>query len=257
MSERKLIAALACRVGGGRLYGKPLQMLDVDGGITILDYIILGLQKSGIIDQIVLGIAEGEDNRTFIDVAKKHGISYIIGSEKDVLLRLVDCGRKENATDVYRLTPECPFPSWELLRTAWDAHIENGNDITVTDYMAEGMNFEIYTQESLERSHKNGGDYERSEYCSAYARRNPGQFNIQVIAPEPESQRTDLRVTVDWPEDLYVCRKIYEALKAKAPHIPIADIITYLDKNPHLTELISPYIDTTPIWASVLEKKTA
>ena len=38
--KRKLVAALACRNQGTRLYGKPLQNLDIDKGITILDYMI-------------------------------------------------------------------------------------------------------------------------------------------------------------------------------------------------------------------------
>ena len=37
---RKLTVALACRNTGSRLYGKPLQNLDIDNGITILDQII-------------------------------------------------------------------------------------------------------------------------------------------------------------------------------------------------------------------------
>ena len=35
--ERKLVAAIACRNQGSRLYGKPIQNLDVEDGITILD----------------------------------------------------------------------------------------------------------------------------------------------------------------------------------------------------------------------------
>ncbi len=253
--KRKLVAALACRARGSRLYGKPLQPLDIKLEYTILDFIIDGLKKRREIDEIVLGIAEGAENLVFKNAANKHGIKYIIGSEKDVLFRLIQCGREGDATDIFRITTECPFLAWELLAPAWLAHLKNNNDITVTDYMAEGMNFEIYTQESLETSHKKGGDYERSEFCSAYPRRNPDEFRIEIIAPEKQDQRLDLRLTVDYPEDLVVCRKVYEALKEKAPHIPIRDIISFLDKNPDLNRTLEPFIDQTPIWASVVEKK--
>jgi hypothetical protein len=36
MKDRKLIAALAVRNQGSRLYGKPLQNLDVESGTTVL-----------------------------------------------------------------------------------------------------------------------------------------------------------------------------------------------------------------------------
>ncbi len=255
MQKRKLVAALVCRARGSRLYGKPLQPLDIKTEYTILDFIIDGLKAREEIDEIVLGIAEGAENLVFKDVAARHGIKHIIGSEKDVLFRLIQCGREGQATDIFRVTTECPFIAWELLAPVWKAHLENTNDITVTDYMAEGMNFEIYTQESIERSHAKGGDYERSEFCSAYPRRNPDEFKIEILAPDKQDQRLDLRLTVDYPEDLVVCRKVYEALKAKAPHIPISDIIAFLDKNPHLNAMLLPFIDQTPIWASVVEKK--
>ena len=38
--KRKLVAALACRNQGSRLYGKPLQNLDIEKGIRIIDNIV-------------------------------------------------------------------------------------------------------------------------------------------------------------------------------------------------------------------------
>ena len=40
MISKKLVAAIACRNNGSRLYGKPLQNLDVSNQVTILDNII-------------------------------------------------------------------------------------------------------------------------------------------------------------------------------------------------------------------------
>ena len=43
--KKKLIAALACRNFSHRLYGKPLQNLDANKNVTILDYLIRKLKK--------------------------------------------------------------------------------------------------------------------------------------------------------------------------------------------------------------------
>ena len=59
--ERKLIAAIACRNQGSRLYGKPLQNLDVEKGIKIIDHIIDHLKETNIIDNIVLGMLRIEN----------------------------------------------------------------------------------------------------------------------------------------------------------------------------------------------------
>ena len=56
--NKKLIAALACRNQGSRLYGKPIQNLDIDKGVTIIDNLIGCLKYIKCIDEIVLGISE-------------------------------------------------------------------------------------------------------------------------------------------------------------------------------------------------------
>ena len=79
LRTRKLVAALACRNRGARLYGKPLQNLDVQEGIRIIDNLVLCLKSIPVIDEIVLGISEGDDNLIFKTVAAKHHISFIVG----------------------------------------------------------------------------------------------------------------------------------------------------------------------------------
>jgi len=100
MMNRKLVAALACRAGGSRLYGKPLQNLDLQAGVTILDQIIANLKSYPVIEDIVLGLAEGNENLAFVEVAKRWGTQHVWGDPVDVLHRLIQCGRAAQATDV-------------------------------------------------------------------------------------------------------------------------------------------------------------
>ena len=243
---RRLAAALACRVQGSRLYGKPLQNLA--NGVTILDHILSAARAGGEIDEVVLGISEGVENLPFADLARRHGVSYIVGDQTDVLWRLVQCGRAAAATDVFRITTECPFTCWELLPEAWRRHVGERNDITVVDHVPEGVHFEIYTLAALERAHREGASDDRSEYCSAYPRRHPERFKIAILPPPPALRRLDLRLTVDYPEDLVLCRRVYEALGAKGPRIPIADIVAFVDAHPDLAALVAPYVDPSPLW---------
>jgi spore coat polysaccharide biosynthesis protein SpsF len=248
--NRTLIAALACRSAGTRLYAKPLQNLEPD--YCVLDHILECISHTPEIKRAVLGISEGLENLPFIDLANVRNIPYIVGDEKDVLWRLILCGRAEGATDIFRVTTECPFIAWEMVEEAWERHVESDNDITVTDFMPEGVNFEIYTLESLERSHRKARDEERSEYCSAYPRRVPEEFQIGVISPSANLRRLDLRLTVDYPEDLVLCRNIWSALKEHGPRIPIGDIIEWLDTHPTEASIVSEFVDRSPLWAHVV-----
>jgi spore coat polysaccharide biosynthesis protein SpsF len=245
---RRLVAGYACRVQGSRLYGKPLQNLDVEKGVTILDHLISLTQTIPSIQAIVLGVAEGNANSPFVDIATRRGLDYIVGDEKDVLGRLIRCGTKAKATDLFRVTTESPFFYYDLVDEAWKRHTNAGNDVTVVDGLPEGCAFEIYTMAALEKSHKLGDARHRSEYCSLYVREHHNDFKIEALAIPSHLERLDLRLTVDYPEDLLLCRRVYAYLKHKAPRFPIAEIIEFIDSRPDLQALVKPYVVAQRLW---------
>ena len=78
---RKLVACLACRNQGRRLSGKPLQNLDIENSITILDYIISAVRTFPQVSDIVLGISEGVENQIYQRIALERGLKFITGSQ--------------------------------------------------------------------------------------------------------------------------------------------------------------------------------
>ena len=68
-------------------------------------------------------------------------------------------------------------------------------------------------------------------------------FKIGYIKPPVQLSRKDIRLTVDYPEDLIVCRAVYENFKTFAPVIPLLDVVDYLDNNPHLLKLTSKFCE--------------
>ena len=50
-------------------------------------------------------------------------------------------------------------------------------------------------------------------------------------------------LTVDYPEDLVVCRKVYEHFKDFSPNIPLMEVVKFLDKNKQLLKLTSPFCE--------------
>jgi len=241
--KTKLVAALACRNAGSRLYGKPLQNLDVNAQICILDNIVESLKVSPCIDEVVLGISEGIENEIFIEYAVSNNLQYVVGNENDVLSRLIMCGEVCNATDIFRVTSESPFRYFEADLEVWNKHQESNNDATFLDDIIDGCGFEIIKLDALQISHMKGEAKHKSEMCTLYIRENPGKFKIKRIHPPRNLLRPDLRLTVDNPEDLVLCRKVYMKFKDLAPMIPIANIVNYLDQNPELIKLTEPFTE--------------
>ena len=242
---RKLVLALACRNQGTRLYGKPMQNLDVQTKHTILDNIIQIFSDIEQIDEIVLGISEGEANKDFVNYALNKKIKYVIGDQNDVLSRLIQCADHVHASDVIRITSECPFPYVKLFEKCWNLHKDNNNDATFLDEIIDGCGLEIISKKALEISHEQGSSKHRSELCSLFIRENIKNFRVQILKPDNKLIRRDLRLTVDNPEDLVVCREVYNYLKKnnleKSPDI--SRVVDFLDSNIHLKKLIEPYCD--------------
>ena len=241
--NRRIVAAIACRNNGSRLYGKPLQNLEVEKGITILDNILACLKGFSVIDEVILAISKGDDNVIFKEIAEQHNLRYVLGDEKDVLGRLVQAGDLGEATDIFRMTSESPFPFYQSIDRICAHHIKTGADATVLDNIIDGCGYEVISLEALRKSHTEGEDRHRSEHCSLFIRENTDVFKIEKFTYMEELYRKDLRLTVDNPEDLIVCRAVYKEFADDAPNFDLYKVVAFLDKNKHLRELIAPYTE--------------
>lgn len=240
--SRKLVASLACRARSSRLYGKPLQMLDIERGLTVLEHMIALLSTESSIAEIVLAVSGGLENEPFHQIARSHGLQSIRGDEKDVLERHLQSARASGASDIFIVTTESPFTYFEAIEDAWRIHRENDNDVTATEGLPIGSAFGIFAAETLRQSHERGNERHRSEFISLYVREHPEEFKIQVLEAPEEVHRLDIRLTIDYPEDLVLCRRVYEHLRDFAPRIPVAKIIAFLDQHPEINDLVAPYV---------------
>jgi sialic acid synthase SpsE/spore coat polysaccharide biosynthesis protein SpsF (cytidylyltransferase family) len=246
-ARRRLVATLACRAGSSRLYGKPLHRI---GDRTILDYLVARIRSIPRVDAIVLAISVGRENELFIDVARSLGLDYVIGDEHDVQQRLIQAGEKAGADLLLRATTESPFLHTENVEEMVARHEAENADLTVCEGLPDGAYCEIITLAALKDAHERGERRHRSELCSLYISEHPERYRIvKLLAPEP-LRRSDIRLTVDYPEDLIVCRAVAEALGGDGPLVSLDAIIAYLDAHPKL-KAVNGWIDAGQgrIWA--------
>lgn len=236
----KLVATLACRNNSRRLFGKPLQLLE---NVTVVEYIINNLKARPEIHGIVLAISEMRGNEAFIDIAEKNGIPYVMGDDRDVLLRLIKACELAGGDTVYRVTTESPFGYLEGLPEAIASHEKENADYTAHGNLPDGVMFELIKLEALKISHQLGEYKHRSELVSLYINEHPDQFNKNILQVGKELQRPDYRLTIDFPEDLILCRKIFRHFGGDNKYIPYRHLIAFLDENPQLRGLVENITD--------------
>ena len=239
-------AIIACRVHSTRLFGKQMQLID---DRPIIDHLITQIRSSKLINDIVLAISSKPGNEVFIDYARKNQIKFVIGDDTDVLKRLINGAKYVNANVIFRITPENPFIFWEGIDDTIQTHISGNYDFTTCFNVPLGSGYEVVNLTAFEQSHKEGSKRHRSELCSLYINENKTKFRIHHFSPVQQLQRPEIRLTVDTPEDLYVCRTIFEFLGDHKKLIPLKKIIQFLDKNLSLAKINSQVpLDVSRIW---------
>ena len=238
--KKKLVAVLACRNNGSRLYAKPLQNLSINPPINILKMIIETLKKSKSVSEIILAISSKKENLIYREIAQKNNLKFVFGPDDDVLKRLVLGSKKTAASDVFRVTTESPFISYEYIDKVWNIHKVKDNDLTIFSNNIDGMGFQIFKSVSLMKSHKMGRKKHRSELCDLYIRENYNKFKVEYI--KYNEQNKNYRLTVDNPEDLILCKKLFTMLNKDYPLIPMKKIIFSLKKLKKDVKLTEKFI---------------
>ena len=239
-NKNKLIAVLACRNQSNRLYGKPLQFIDKKNKVRVIDQIIFSLKKLDIFDDIILAIAKKNENLIYENIAKKHKIKFIYGPENNVIKRLILSANRCGANEIFRVTSESPFIYHNPIKKMLAIYRKSKLDAIFLDNIVDGSGFEIFSLDSMKESLKFAkGD--AKEHVTKYIRLNKNKFRINKFNGPKELFRKDLRLTIDNPEDLIVCKAIYDKFQKDAPLFSLKKIIKFLDKNPKYKKLISKY----------------
>lgn len=230
----KVDAILPVRVTGTRLYGKPLQLIDIENEITILEYLVKYIKESNYINDIILAIAERKRNDGFVELAEKNQWKYVFGDEEDVLGRVIHAAEKFNSNVVLQGSTESPFLFNKNIDEFIKKHIEGEYDFSSISELPEGSGYALYNINALRISHKKGSSQHRGEIIDAYIFDNKDKFKILFEVPENKLKRPEVRITVDYPEDLVFCRQVYQSLKGYKKLIAISDVIDFWDNNPEI-----------------------
>ena len=235
----RVVATLACRAESTRLYGKPLQQV---GERSILDRIVSQLRVVSEIDEIVLAVADTPSRDAFAHFASSRELPMIVGPERDVLRRIIQAGDEGDADHVVRVTTENPFIYTENLSELIRQHIGVGADLSTTTMLPLGCAVEVVKLDALRRSHEHGSRRHRSELVTSYIYEHKDDFKLEIAKPPVDLRRPELRLTVDYPEDLIVVRGVEHKLPSNSDW-DLKNVIEILDEHPHLIDLNSQYDD--------------
>lgn len=210
---------------------------------SILDLLLEKIRRLGI--PVVLATTVNPSDDRICALAEKHEVSVFRGSEDDVLDRFIQAAKQFEFRKIIRVCADNPFLDLPSLQTLINEFNRSEADylgfqlagnkpsiLTHFGFWAEAVRFEALLEAQELTSEKL-----YHEHVTNFVYCNPGLFNIQFIQADPVIfSRTDIRMTLDTPEDFEIQKQIFATISREKPNFAISEIVGWLDQHPEILD---------------------
>lgn len=238
MRKMKVVCVIAARMASTRL---PKKVMKEISGKPMIEHVIRRIQRSKLIDGIVVATTSSKNDDEIADFMKKLGINCYRGSMTNVLGRMLNAAKSVNADILVRMTSDRPFADPKIIDSVIKLFLDKKPDLASNTTLMQpfpiGLDVEVCSVRTLERIDKLTSNIEDREHVTLYFYRHPNYFEIAYLTPQEELNCPGLRLTVDTYEDLSFAREIYKRLYKNNTYFSAKDIIKLLDKEPELIKI--------------------
>lgn len=205
-----VLAILQARLSSTRLPGKVLAPLL---GEPMVVRHVERLRRSRLIDQLVVATSVDPSDDPLAAELESRGIEVRRGPLADVLGRFAGVVAEFAPDTIVRLTADCPLADVEVIDRVIRAHLDSGSDYTsntIERTYPDGLDVECVSIEAFTRLVALPLTEQEHEHVTLGIYSRPAEFSIGSVRQEVD--RSDLRWTVDLPDDLEFVRTIYGRL---------------------------------------------
>lgn len=217
------------RISSTRLPGKALLPL---AGKPLTEQLVIRMKKVSGADRVILAIADEPAIEPLLEIARRQGIDYFVGSLPHVLERFYGAARQFNLDIILRATGDNPLIDIVSAGLAI-AMLKTGNyDYVNMAGLPLGCGLEGFTAEAFERVYRESTETFQHEHVTPYFYQNPDKFRLGSVG-SPYGDHHALRLTVDEERDYRLMRHIYETLHcSEEEYLPLERVLAYAARNP-------------------------
>lgn len=206
----RTVAIITARMGSARLPGKVLLPADSK---PMLQHMIERVQRCETIDEICVATTWKEQDQAITVLTHSLGATSYVGSDDDVLDRVLGAAQTADADVVVMLTGDCPLIDPGIV----DAAIESFKACPC-DYLSnviersypDGMDVQVFHTETLTRSAGLTNDPYDREHVTTFIRDHPEMFEHRHLVAPPHLTWADLPLVLDEQADYELIRQIIE-----------------------------------------------
>jgi glutamate-1-semialdehyde aminotransferase/spore coat polysaccharide biosynthesis protein SpsF (cytidylyltransferase family) len=223
----RVLAIIQARYNSTRFPGKVVNKIN---NKTVLEILIKRLSRSKYISKTIVACSKNVKDKPILNICRKLGVNYFVGSENDVLDRFYKAAKKYNGANIVRITADCPLLDYKIV----DEVISNFF-LKEADYASnihpptfpDGLDVEVFKFGALKEAHIKTRESTEREHVTPFIINNKKfkKFNLKN-----DKDYSFLRLTLDEKEDLFLIKKIIKNFK-KNLYFTLNDILDFYKKN--------------------------
>jgi len=231
----RVLAIVQARTTSSRLPGKVLKELQ---GAPMIMRQLERVSRSVALDDIVVATSEQADDDELARLVQSGHIPVVRGPLEDVLGRFLQAIDEYRPDVVVRVTADCPLISPSVIDLVVERfhageadYVSNTMDPTFPD----GLDVEAVTPQALRLVHESSSDHHEREHVTLGVYRRDDRFTIENVRDPSGVDHSDLRWTVDTPEDFAFVEAVYASLYPQNPSFDYHDVLALLERQPELS----------------------
>jgi len=230
------LVIMQARMSSTRLPGKVMANIN---GKPIIYWQLKRILKSKNNIELVVATSKDKSDDQLVEFLESEGIEVFRGSLNNVFSRYKNIVCNSEKEIIVRSTADCPFFMPDLLDRMLSFFIFNDVDYlsnTLIPTFPDGLDIEIFKASTLLGLDTKPMSASELEHVTYGIYSNPSRFKMENF-PHFEDL-SDLRWTLDHPEDLEFVTEIYNIFYGRELDFNFQDLIDLLAKNPDLKSKI-------------------
>jgi len=203
-------AFIQARMGSERLPGKVLRLIR---GKELLLYLVERLYRCPSLNKIVIATSDEEIDRPIVEFCEKRGISFFVGSLRNVAQRFRDLIETHPVDAFVRISGDSPLIDQALVSLAVDVFCHSSYDF-VTNVQKrtfpKGQSVEVIRSRTYCTHFPFFADEYDREHVTPYFYRNRDIINIYNL--ESGKDWGSVQLSVDRPEDFLLIQRMIDLM---------------------------------------------
>jgi len=228
----RTVFLITARLKSTRLPRKALA--DIHGRSAI-GHMIDRLRRAHRVDAIVICTSTHQQDDGLVEAAAAEGVGCFRGDEDDVLRRLDAAARHHAADYVLNVTADCPLVDPGYADRIVDAYEQTGADLIRALDLPHGA-FSYGLRPAALAQAVAIGNTDRTEVWGGYFT-DTDLFRVHDLPIDAAHRRPDIRMTLDYPEDLAFFQAVFAGVSPRDPALGLDAVLQYLDEHPEVVAL--------------------